>query len=292
MRPKIGTRRRGLWAGVVVLVTGFFTAPALASESADEWLDKLRDALRGGRSSALQWTATIRDYTGSERKVEIELLRRSDGDRLRAVAEVRQEGIETPVLLAFDGSGDQLVSWSWDIRFQSFVRLSNLSGTENFAGTHFRLEDLGFTGFGTRRNAELLREEGRAGSEIVLRSGEIEGHYTARIDTRLDPATALPRKVVVYDRTGARVWEQRYTRIKESDGVPWPWEWEALNPVTQEQSRLEVEWLRFDLPIGDDAFDLEVLARKMVAGEDPVEIPPLGAAADAASQPALALSRP
>ena len=281
---------RGPWALVAGLVVGLVATPAAGADSADDWLSKLSDALRGGRSSALQWTATIRDYTGSERKVGIELLRRSDGDRLRAVAEVRQDGVETPVLIAFEGRGEELVSWSWDVRFQSFVRLSNLSGTENFAGTHFRLEDLGFTGFGTRKNAELLREEGRAGTEIVLRSGEIEGHYTARIDTRLDPETALPRKVVVYDRTGARVWEQRYSRIKESDGVPWPWEWETLNPVTQEQTRLEVEWLRFDVPIGDDAFDLEVLARKMVAGEDPVEIPPLAAADDASGRPALALS--
>ena len=270
---------RGLRAWAAALLVGFAGLPA-AAETSEEWFDRLRDALRGGTTSALQWNATIRDYTGSERQVEIQVLRRVDEDRLRAVVEVRKEGIDTPVLIALESRPDQLMSWSWDVRFQSFVRLSNLSGTENFAGTHFRLEDLGFTGFGTRKGAELLREEARAGTEIVLRSGEVEGHYVARVDTRLDPETALPRMVIVYDRTGARVWEQRYSRIRESDGVPWPWEWETVNPVTQEQTRLEVESLRFGVPIEESAFDLEVLARKMVAGEDPVEMPPLAQGLD------------
>ena len=248
-------------------------APA-APEAAAVWIERMLAAQRLGDTLAARIRAHTVDYTKSERDVVIELIRDARTPTMRSVVEVREADPESktrPVVFRIDSFPDgNLVSWLWDIRWQRFVKVSGLEGTENFDGTHFHLEDLGFAGLRERKNGSVKELSDPAGA-IEITSGAY--HHYGRVETRIDRATGLPLRTHIYDGTGARIWEIEFENVETIGGKPMPTLMRTLNPVTQERSTLEWAQIAVGLRIPDEAFDLEYLDAVIRRGGDPIQLP-------------------
>jgi len=248
--------------------------PAAAPASAAGWIERMLSALRLGDTLAARIRAHSVDYTKSERDVVIELIRDARGPTMRSVVEVREADPESqtrPVVFRVDSFPDgRLVSWLWDIRWQRFVKMSGLEGIENFDGTHFHLEDLGFSGLVERRQGSV-RELAEPAGAVELTSGAY--HHYGRVETQIDRATGLPLRTHIYDGTGARIWEIRFEGVETIAGRPIPTRMDALNPVTREHSTLEWAQVAVGLRIPEQAFDLEYLEAVIRRGDDPIVLP-------------------
>ena len=114
--------------------------------SAGPWIERMVAALRLGDTLGARIRAHTVDYTRSERDVVIELLRDARGPTMRTLVEVREADPESrtrPVVFRIDSFPDgSVASWLWDIRWQKFIKMSGLEGTENFDGTHFHVSPL------------------------------------------------------------------------------------------------------------------------------------------------------
>jgi len=246
----------------------------LAPGTAEPWVERMLGALRLGDTLAARIRAHTVDHSFTKRDVVIEILRDARGPTMHTLVEVR-EADETPdmrpVVFRIDSFPDgSLVSWLWDIRWQRFIKLSGLAGIENFDGTHFHLEDLGFTGLRERRSGsarELADPEG----VVEITSGAYQ-HY-GRVETRIDRATGLPQRTHIYDGTGARIWEIDFEEVQSIGGRPIPTRMRTRNPVTRERSTLEWAQLAVGLRIPEETFDLERLDAVIRRGGDPIQLP-------------------
>jgi hypothetical protein len=249
-------------------------SPAAAEPgSAEPWVERMLGALRLGDTLAARIRAHTVDHTFSKRDVVIEILRDARGPTMRTLVEVRdaEDGEEIrPVVFRLDTAPDgSVVSWLWDIRWQRFVRMSGLDGTENFDGTHFHLEDLGFTGLRERRSGSA--RELAEGGVVEITSGAYQ-HY-GRVETRIDRVTGLPRRTHIYDGTGARIWEIDFEAVESVGGRALPTRMSAKNPITRERSTLEWAQIAVGVRISEEAFDLERLDVVIRRGGDPIEFP-------------------
>jgi Outer membrane lipoprotein-sorting protein len=264
----------GIALGIALSLPARAAPPATEAEAGPApWVERMLAALRLGDTLAARIRANTVDYTGSERDVVIELLRDARGPTMRSVVEVREADPESetqPVVFRIDSFADgSLVSWLWDIRWQRFVKMSGLEGTENFDGTHFHLEDLGFSGLGARRRGSV-RELNEPPGAVEIISGAY--HHYSRVETRIDRATGLPLRTFVYDGTGARIWETSFEDVETVAGHPLPTRMRTENPVTRELSTLEWSHVAVGLRIPDEAFDLEYLDAVIRRGGDPIEM--------------------
>ena len=301
--------RRSARAGVLALalVCAAAAGPAAASEvellaaaqpgSAEPWVERMLGALRLGDTLAARIRAHTVDHTFSKRDVVIEILRDARGPTMRTLVEVRDahDGEEIrPVVFRLDTFPDgSVVSWLWDIRWQQFVRMSGLDGTENFDGTHFHLEDLGFTGLGERRKGSARELE--EGGVVEITSGAYQ-HY-GRVETRIDGATGLPLRTHIYDGTGARIWEIEFEAVESIGGRAIPTRMRTQNPITRERSTLEWAQVAVGLRIPEETFDLERLDAVIRRGGDPIELPerpdsPPATRSEAAARDAVPVARP
>ena len=259
---------------VALLAAGAPPASRAADDSAAHWIERMVQALRLGDTFAARIRAHTVDHTKSERDVVIELLRDARGPTMRTLVEVREAdpGSETrPVVFRIDSFADgSVVSWIWDIRWQRFVVMSGLDGTENFDGTHFHLEDLGFTGLHARRGGSV-RASAETDGAVEVTSGAY--HHYGRVETRIDRANGLPLRTHIYDGTGARIWEIQFEQVETIGGRPVPTRMQARNPMTRERSTLEWSQISVGLRIPDEAFDLERLDAVIRRGGDPIELP-------------------
>ena len=248
--------------------------PPAAPASAADWIERMLTALRLGDTLAARIRAHSVDYTKSKRDVVIELIRDARGATMRTVVEVREADPESqtrPVVFRIDSFADgRLVSWLWDIRWQRFVKMSGLEGVENFDGTHFHLEDLGFSGLLDRKLGSVRELADPAGA-VELTSGAY--HHYGRVETQIDGATGLPLRTYIYDGTGARIWEIRFEDVARIAGRPLPTRMDALNPVTRERSALEWVQIAVGVRIPEQAFDLEYLDAVIRRGGDPIVLP-------------------
>jgi hypothetical protein len=245
---------------------------APAPGSAEPWIERMLGALRLGDTLAARIHARTIDDTQSEREVVIEVLRDARGSTMRTLVEVRdpEDASIRPAFFRIDSFPDgSVVTWVWDIRWHQFVRSAGLDGTENFDGTHFRLEDLGFTGLAPRRSgsARELPVQG-----VVELQSEAYHHY-GRVETRLDAVTGLPQRTEIYDGTGARIWEIEFEAVETIGGHAVPTRMRARNPMTLELSTLEWVQVAVGLPVPAEVFDLERLDAVIRRGDDPIELP-------------------
>jgi hypothetical protein len=273
--------RRSLRAAALALA--LLALPAAASEveppsaappgSAEPWIERMLGALRLGDTLAARIRAHTVDHTLSKRDVVIEILRDARGPTMRTLVEVRDAHDDDkirPVVFRIDTAQDgSVVSWIWDIRWRQFVRMSGLDGTENFDGTHFHLEDLGFTGLRERRTGSA--RELPEGGVVEITSGAYQ-HY-GRVETRIDRVTGLPLRTHIYDGTGARIWEIDYEGVESIGGRALPTRMRAKNPMTRERSTLEWAQIAVGVRIPDEVFDLERLDAVIRRGGDPIELP-------------------
>lgn len=286
MRRRQNRSGRVAWAWCAVAwVPGLLwvlSGPALSqpeAPEADPWVDHMVAALRPGETLSADIYAWTKDETGSERNFEIEIIRRIRAGRLAAVVEMREERNPDPVVMKIESTDEgPLVSWSWDVRFQRFVRIAGLEGTEVFAGTHFRLEDLGFTDLRERKGGKAEWVE-KGGVEYVRLTSNPYFYY-GRVVTWMDRAKRLPTRSVIYDKTDARIRELRYEKVRKVGGYEIPTVLEFRDEMTRAETRLQFRNIRVGVPLRGEDFDLEELERRIQAGDEPVRVS--GQAPDAA----------
>lgn len=274
-----GCRRHARTMRLVLAVAlAFALAPAApgrakAEEVAEaEPLDRMLAALRVEDTVAARIEARVTDQTDSTRTTTIEMLRDARSATMRTVIEVREKGTEMPFVLRMDTLPDgRVVSWNWDIRFGQFVKVAGLEGTEPFAGTHFKLEDLGFTDLSGRRGGQS-RTEGE-GADARLRLTSPGYHHYSRVEMWLDPATSLPERTEIFDGTGARIWKLDFDQVSDAGGAPLPTRMRATNTMSGEATVLTWTAVTVGAPIPAESFDLEFLATRIRRGEEPVQLP-------------------
>ncbi len=113
---------------------------------------------------------------------DMQILRDADGRSTRTVLEMREAGdTQSIVSELVETPGEALTSWYWDIQKRRWIRIRGLQGTDPFADTTFRYEDLWFTEPSPRRNgrAKWVDEGGR-------RLVEIESDPVSLLPTRGD----------------------------------------------------------------------------------------------------------
>lgn len=274
-----GVIGRRIAMGALLLGAAHANAAAEPPLEPAPWIEAMVEALRPGDTMAAHIEAWTRDETSSERRFTIELLRQSRPGRLVAVIEMREEGTPAPGVFKLEApDGGELASWSWDVRFKRFVRMRGLTGTEVFAGTHFRLEDMGLTDLRDRKGGTARRAEQEGHDVVELESPPY--FYYGRVVTRIDPATHLPIRVDVYDHTKARIRELRFGGVQAFAGHAFPTRLEFEDSMTGAATRLDFDWVEVGPTLRGEDFDLEVLKRRLQAGEDPVRLPRKGAAGE------------
>jgi len=265
-------RRRSLW-----MALGFALAclplPVSGQElPASAWIDRMLRAIRTDSTLAARIEASVFNGRGGRREFALELLRDAQGPTVRTVLEMRESPDTPPVVLRIDSLPDgSVVSWSWDVRFQAFVRMAGLDGTEAFAGTHFHMEDLGLTGLVARREGAVGRTTVEDRELIEITSGAY--HHYGRVLTRLDPDSGLPVSTWIYDATDARIWELSFDSAQRVGEVLLPTQMRAFNPVSREATTLAWRDLVVGARLSEDAFDLEALEVRIRRGDDPVAYP-------------------
>ncbi len=264
------------------------TAAPAAPVSAADWIERMLAALRLGDTLAARIRAHTVDHTKSERDVVIELIRDARGPTMRSVVEVREADPESqtrPVVFRIDSFPDgSLVSWLWDIRWRRFIKMSGLEGVENFDGTHFHLEDLGFSGLSERKSGSVRELSDPAGA-VEITSGAY--HHYGRVETRIERSGGLPLRTHIYDGTGARIWEIEFDRVETVAGRRLPTRMRTRNPMTRERTTLEWAQIAVGLRIPEQAFDLEYLDAVLRRGGDPIELPEAPAEAGQANRGGL-----
>ncbi len=279
------------FSGLVLLAALALVAPVRAAGAAAEpgapvaaaeWIERMLATQRLGDTLAARIRAHTVDHTKSERDVVIELIRDARGPTMRTVVEVREadpESTTRPVVFRIDSFPDgSLVSWIWDIRWRRFIKMSGLDGIANFDGTHFHLEDLGFSGLSERKRGSV-RELSDPAGVVEITSGPY--HHYGRVETRIEGSSGLPLRTHIYDGTGARIWEIEFDRVETVAGHRLPTRMRTRNPVTRERSTLEWAQIAVGLRIPEQAFDLEYLDAVLRRGGDPIELPEAPAEAPA-----------
>lgn len=266
--------RQMLWAAVALSLACLPHAAAGQELSASAWFDRMLRAIRTDSTLAARLEAKNFDGRGGRREFALELLRDAQGPTVRTVLEMRETPETAPLVVRIDSLPDgSVLSWSWDVRFQAFVRVANLDGTEAFAGTHFHLEDLGLTGLAERREGAVARTTLEGRELIEISSGAY--HHYGRVLTRLAPDSGLPVSTWIYDATDARIWELSFDQPERFGSALLPTRMRAFNPVSREETTLVWQDLRIGARLPEDAFDLEALEVRIRRGDDPVQFPDL-----------------
>lgn len=229
-------------------------------------------ALRADASMSARGRIWARDAAGREWNVRVEWVRSPGPTDQRNLLEVRNLPDGAPEVSEWRTEpGGALTGWTWLPERRRFLKLLGIQGTDAFPGTVFRYEDLTFV-FPDGRRAGQVRELEEEGRRLVLVESAPYHDYT-RVQTFLDPETALPLRVVFYDRADFPFREQHYESVKDVAGRPFPTVLRARDVLTGARSVLTFEEVHFDLPVADSLFDLDWLETRLRRGMDPLTLP-------------------
>jgi len=145
-----------------------------------------------------------------------------------------------------------------------------LLGTDPFADTLFRHEDLWLADPVARREGTVRRVEQNGRHLVELSSAAY--HYYQRVVTQVDPDTSLPVTVRFIDNTGTPIREQRFESVETVDGRPFPKVIRLRDLMDGAESVLTYEDVDFTRPIPESFFDLSFLDDRIKKGADPVPL--------------------
>lgn len=259
-------------AAALLLLVLAPAAPIAAEEppEPDAWVTRARGALAPSPMSG-RADVHVRDARGREFDFTVEWLRPADTSGRRTLFEMREPGTpESVVSQLVEAPGEPLVNWVFDLRTRRFVRYRGLLATDRFAGTLFRFEDLALADPEGRRGGAARWHESEGRRLVRLESGPY--HYYARVETLIDPASALPVRVDFYDHTGVRIREERFEEVRDWNGRPFPSRILARDHVTGEETSLTVKQALF-APVRNSSLDLGLVSDRLRRGLDPVPVP-------------------
>lgn len=244
------------------------------AHDADHWITRIAEALRiGDTMSAHAHVDVDKPGRDDDFNFDMQIARDVDGRTTRTVLEMRETGdTQSIVTELVETPGEPFTSWYWDIQKRRWTRIRGLQGTDPFADTTFRYEDLWFVEPSLRRNgrAKWVEEGGR-------RLVEVESdpyHYYQRVVTRIDPESGLPLSVRFIDNAGATIREQHYEKITLADGRAFPTVVRLRDLATRSATTISFSDVRFGGRIPASFFDLSVIEDRLRRGADPLPEPP------------------
>lgn len=263
------TVHAGIRASLAVLAGIAVVAAAGEAPEPDDaaaWIDRVNDALLPGRTILAQARIATTDGMGGEHVHVVDIARMEGEDATRTLVEVEAPAEGQGVVYEIVARpGEPLERWAWLPHVRRLRRIVGVHRTDPFLGTEFTYEDLGLVMPFERRTGEV-RFVDDAGRRLV----EIESanhHYYSRIVTRVDPATALPMRVRFYDRAGQLFREQRFERVEEIDGHPFPTEILVADRITGARSRLRFTSVDLDSAVPMRIFSDSAVRRRLALRE-------------------------
>jgi hypothetical protein len=250
-------------------------APAPATEPAarspDEWHTRIAEALRVEEAMAGRARMHVEGLHERDLDFSFDLLRQPWREGTRTVFEMREGGSDQSVVSELVVEPDEpMVNWFWDVQKRRWLAVKGLLATDPFADTLFRHEDLWLTDPIARRSG-TVREVDHEGRRLIELSSA-PYHYYLRVETRVDPETALPVRIRFVDNTGAPIREQRFESVQLVNDKPFPMVVRLRDLVGGAESVLTWERVEFDKRIPPSFLDLSVLHDRITKGVDPVPL--------------------
>jgi Outer membrane lipoprotein-sorting protein len=274
IRRRLATALRLAGAVALLSAPSARAQDAASAHDADHWITRIAEALRiGDTMSAHAHVDVDKPGRDDDFDFDMQILRDVDGRSTRTVLEMRETGdTQSIVTELVETPGEPLTSWYWDIQKRRWIRIRGLQGTDPFADTTFRYEDLWFVEPSARRKgrAKWVEESGRR----VIEVESDPYHYYQRVVTRIDPESGLPLSVRFVDNAGAMIREQHYEKITLADGRAFPTVVRLRDHATRSVTTISFGDVHFGRRIPASFFDLSAIEDRLRRGADPLPEPP------------------
>jgi hypothetical protein len=238
---------------------------------ADQWSTRVAEALRV--DATLSGRARMRIERRGDPPLEFtfDVLRQPWRGGMRAVFEMQEHGDPKSIVSELVVErGEPMVNWYWDVQKRRWLYVKGLIATDPWADSDFRHEDLWFTDPVARRRGKVREVEEDGRRFVELHSEPY--HYYGRVETRIDPETALPVRIRFIDVTGALIREQLFESVELVGGRPHPKVVRVRELQTGNESVITWDRLEFDRKIPPSFLDLSVLHDRITKGVDPVPL--------------------
>lgn len=234
-----------------------------ADDSAAVWIERMSEALVPTASARARVTLETGDREG-ERVIHMNVSRHSDDSSRRTLIELTEPEVAEGTVYEVVARGEEtLERWEYVPAVRRLHRSSGILRTDPFLGTEFTYEDLDFAAPVERAQGEVDRV--REGARELVRVTSDSYHDYGRVETLIDPRTALPLRVSFYDGTGALVKVQEFDRIRTVQGHRVPTLVVMRDLATGETSRLRFREIEFDVPVPREISELAAVPRPITA---------------------------
>jgi len=211
--------------------------------SPGSWIDRMAAALWPAKTVQADVALESSDEIGPGLDTDMRLVRVDDGSQVRTQLRVTEPAASVgTVYEVTSAEGKPIDRW---VYLPAIRRLRDLHGTrrtDSFMGSEFSYEDLDVAAPRESEWKKVARveENGRA---LVRVTSTPYGSYS-RVETEIDPATALPVRVSYYDRDGALFKRESFGEIVPVDGHPMPTRIEMDDVETGAKSVLHLKNVR------------------------------------------------
>jgi hypothetical protein len=192
------------------------------------------------------------DEIGRGLDTAMKLVRSDDGSKVRTqIRVVEPEASVGTVYEVTSEKGKPIERW---VYLPAVRRLRNLVGTrrtDSFLGSEFTYEDLDIA---APRESEWKSVERIEDGRPLLRVTSAPYSYYERVETVIDPATALPVRVLFYDRAGALFKRETFGEMQTVAGHAMPTQIEMEDVETGAKSVLRLRNIHLSEPIDEKIF--------------------------------------
>ncbi|RLE05319.1 MAG: hypothetical protein DRI99_02340 [Candidatus Aminicenantes bacterium] len=145
--------------------------------------------------------------------------------------------------------------------FRRIRRIASHNKSERFMGSDFSYEDLSTGGLAKYYQATLVEENSTTWHlELVLKPGADKPY--PRIEMWVDKETHLPRRYLLYDKSG-EPWKEASQKVKQIEGYWLPVETVMKDLKAQTRTILTMEEIKVNTGLKDNIFTQRFLKRRV-----------------------------
>lgn len=217
------------------------------------WIERMDTALWPAKTVEADVSLESSDEIGPGLDTQMKLVHAENGSKVRTQIRVvdPKEDIGT-VYEVSSADGKPIERW---VYLPELRRLRNLVGTRRtdaFLGSEFSYEDLDIAAPRESEWKSVARVEDQ-GRELVRVTSAPYASYE-RVETEIDPATALPVRVSYYDRSGALFKLETFGEVRSVAGHPMPTRIEMDDVQTGAKSVLHLRDVQLSRPVDEKVF--------------------------------------
>lgn len=248
----------------VIIALAFSCASPVSatSLSAEDWLERSQEARFPGENMVAEFTLEITQPGGEKLERKGRSLRASRADKLadRLFVITEPRSIAGMALLSKDVQDAPANQWLYLPAYRRVRRVAVHGAGDAFVGSDFYYADLARVrieaGEHTIKGEQIVAE--RACVLIESRISDSALPYGHTISA-LDKENALPLRVQYYDREGVLMKIGTIESVEVRDGYPTPLALRMKNEMTDSESRIVLQSVRYDTDIDDAQFTVERL---------------------------------